>query len=115
MKKLLLSVVTILLLVVVSVPVADALVVWLEAAAPLTDRTEAAVVVAARQAVVTAMRGAAAMGLSTLSVTEPLVLVDRVVVSLLATDEPVEDETGRELIESRPDRDGCEKARGTCI
>ncbi len=84
----------VLVLLATAVPV-SATIVKLETAVALTDRSEPAVDAAIRQAVETAVRGVAAMGLSTLRFNQAVVLSDRVVVSLLATDE-VEDDNGLE-------------------
>jgi hypothetical protein len=75
---------------------ASATIVKLETAVALTDRSESAVDAAIRQAVETAVRGVAAMGLSTMRFNQAVVLPDRVVVSLLATDEVAENESDPE-------------------
>jgi len=71
---------------------ASARVVRIETAVSLTDRSDPAVKQALMEAFQTAMRGAVAMGLSTIRVDGIQLLHDSVVLATIATDENDDDE-----------------------
>jgi hypothetical protein len=65
--------------------------VTIEASAPLTDRTEAALDGALGSAIETTIRSAAAMGFTMVRFDRAIVLDDRVVVRIVASDSPDQD------------------------
>jgi hypothetical protein len=71
---------------------ASARVVRIETAVSLTDRSDPAVKQALMEALQTSMRGAVAMGLSTIRVDGIQLLHDSVVLATIATDEDDDDE-----------------------
>jgi hypothetical protein len=71
---------------------ASARVVRIETAVSLTDRSDPAVKQASMEAFQTSMRGAVAMGLSTIRVDGIQLLHDSVVLATIATDEDDDDE-----------------------
>jgi hypothetical protein len=85
---------------------AGARVAAIETSAPLDDHSEDAVMAAVRQAVVTAVRGAVAMGLPWIRLRDAAVTGDQVTVVVVATDvEPDDDETESDPeAETRPVR-----------
>jgi hypothetical protein len=81
----------VLLLLAMAMP-AGATVVKIETAAALADQSEKTLDAALTQAVEKCIRGAAAMGLSTVWFDQAFVMPGRVVVRMLATDEDLENE-----------------------
>jgi hypothetical protein len=79
----------------------------IETSAPLTDHSEGAIRAAIEQAVLTAVRGAMAMGFQWVQVRQALVFTDLVTVKVLATDTEPEGEDGAapddEPRDARPD------------
>src|SRR5690242_18299023 len=69
----------------------------IETSAPLTDHSEGAIKAAIKQAVLTAVRGAAAMGFQWVQVRQALVFTDLVTVKVLASDTEPEGEDGGTL------------------
>ncbi len=67
-------------------------VVKIETSAPLSDHSDGAIEQALKGALDTCVRGATAMGLSWIWLDRALVLTDKVVVLMIATDEDIEDE-----------------------
>src|SRR5262249_35550204 len=102
----------VLLLVLALAPPALARVAAIETTAPLADHTDESIEAALEEAVLTAVRGAVAMGFQWVQVHQATVLADIVSVQVLASDTAPEDED-----EPGPD-DGHETARpagrGTC-
>jgi hypothetical protein len=82
------------LLALVLVAPALAGVAAIETTAPLTDHSEGGIKAAIKQAVLTAMRGAAAMGFQWVQVRQALVFTDLVTVKVLASDTEPEGEDG---------------------
>jgi len=80
-----------LLVLAVAVP-ASATVVKIETAAALADQSDKSLNAALTQAVEQCIRGAAAMGLSTVWFDQAFLMPGRVVVRMLATDEDLDDE-----------------------
>jgi hypothetical protein len=64
----------------------------IETTAPLQDHSDRAIERALRAAVDTCVSGATAMGLSWIRLDDALVLADRVVVRMIASDEDMEDD-----------------------
>jgi len=67
-------------------------VVKIETSAPLSDHSDQGIEQAVKGALDTCVRGATAMGLSWIWLDRAVVLQDKVVVQMIATDEEVEDE-----------------------
>ncbi len=67
-------------------------VVKMETAAPLTDQSDASVDRALKGAVATCVRGALAMGLSSIWLNRAVLAGDHVIVQMIATDDDEEDE-----------------------
>ncbi len=84
-------IVALLLVLAVASP-ALATVATIETTAPLPDHSEQAIRTAVTQAVRTAARGAAAMGLPWIQLRQALVFEDRVAVQVIATDTRPEEE-----------------------
>lgn len=91
MVSVLRSLAAVLLALAVAAP-AGATVVKIETAAALEDQSDKALDAALTQAVEKCIRGAAAMGLSTVWFDQAFVMPGRVVVRMLATDEVLENE-----------------------
>jgi hypothetical protein len=86
-------IVGLVVLLLVSTSPALARVAAIETSAPLADHSDEAIKAAITQAVVTAVRGAVAMGLPWVQVRNATVLSELVTVQILATDvEPEEEE-----------------------
>jgi hypothetical protein len=71
---------------------AEARVVKFQTSSPLPDRSDRSIEQALERAVDTCVRGATAMGLSSIRLDDAAVRSDRVVVRMIATDEDAEDE-----------------------
>ena len=80
-----------LLMALATVSPASARVVVLQASAALEDHTEPAIELAFREALDIVVSGALAMGLSSLRVDRARVLEDVVILSVVATDEEVDE------------------------
>ena len=91
-----------LLLTFAAAAPAWARVVKIEATEPLPDHSDQAVEGALKGALDRCVRGATAMGLSWIWLDRALVLTDKVIVSMVATDDDVDDDDVKVLEPKRP-------------